>query len=110
MIGDRDVVQHVTPEQMREIQHRYYVPNNSALLIVTGDVDTTRVFALAQQLFGDWPRSPDPFVAVPDPADRPLPFRQPGKVIAEAPVGAVSVIVQWQGPSVGSDAVSTYAA
>ena len=55
VIGDRDVIRHVTPDQMREIQHRYYVPNNSAL-IVTGDVDTARVFALSEQLFGDWPR------------------------------------------------------
>jgi zinc protease len=107
VIGDRDVVQHVTPEQMREIQHRYYVPNNSAL-IVTGDVDTTRVFALAQQLFGDWPRAPDPFVAYPIPPIVPLTGNQ--AVIAEAPVGAVTVIVQWQGPSVGSDSASTFAA
>lgn len=107
VIGDRDVIQHVTPDQMREIQHRYYVPNNSAL-IVTGDVDTTRVFALAQQWFGDWPRAPDPFVAYPIPPIVPLSGNQ--AVITEAPVGAVSVIVQWQGPSVGADPASTYAA
>jgi zinc protease len=107
VIGDRDVIQHVTPEQMREIQHRYYVPNNAAL-IVTGDVDTTRVFALAQQLFGDWPRAPDPFVAYPIPPIVPLSGNQ--AVISEAPVGAVTLIVQWQGPSVGSDAASTFAA
>ncbi len=107
VIGDRDVVRQVTPEQMREIQHRYYVPNNSAL-IVTGDVDTTRVFALSDQLFGDWPRAPDPFIANPIPPIPPLAGND--AVITEAPVGAVSVVVQWQGPSVGSDPGATYAA
>jgi zinc protease len=31
-------------------------------------------------------------------------------VVVEAPVGAVSVLIQWQGPSVGQDPKSTYAA
>jgi zinc protease len=107
VIGDRDVIRHVTPEQMREIQHRYYVPNNSAL-IVTGDVDTAVVFTLAQQIFGDWARQADPFVAYPIPPIPPLTASE--AVIAEAPVGAVTVLVQWQGPSVRSDAAATYAA
>jgi zinc protease len=107
VIGDRDVIRHVTPDQMREIQHRYYVPNNAAL-IVTGDVDTTRVFHLAQELFGDWPRAADPFALYPIPPITPLSGNE--VVISEAPVGAVTVIVQWQGPSVGSDPGATYAA
>jgi len=107
VIGDRDVVRRVTPEQMREIQHRYYVPNNAAL-IVTGDVDTARVFALSERLFGDWPRAPDPFVAYPIPPIPPLTHND--AVIVESPVGAVTVLVQWQGPSVGADPAATYAA
>jgi zinc protease len=107
VIGDRDVIRHVTPDQMREIQHRYYVPNNSAL-IVTGDVDTTHVFRLAEELFGDWPRAPNPFEAYPIPPI--LPLSGNDAVIAEAPVGAVTVIIQWQGPSVGTDPGATYAA
>lgn len=107
VIGDRDVVRHVTPEQMREIQHRYYVPNNSAV-IVTGDVDTATVFSLAQRIFGDWPRAADPFAAYPVPAIPRLSDDE--AVVTEAPVGAVTVLVQWQGPSVRSDPASTYAA
>jgi zinc protease len=107
VIGDRSVVRAVTPEQMRDIQRTYYVPNNSALLI-TGDVDPGRAFALADSAFGDWPRAPDPFLAHPVPPVAPL--AQNAGVIAEAPVGAVSVLVQWQGPSVGADPASTYAA
>jgi zinc protease len=107
VIGDRDVIHHVTPDQMRQIQHRYYVPNNS-VLIVTGDVDTARVFHLAEQMFGDWPKAANPFLLYPIPPITPLSGNE--VVIAEAPVGAVTVIVQWQGPSVGADPGATYAA
>jgi len=107
VIGDRSVVRAVTPDQMREIQRTYYVPNNSALLI-TGDVDPNRAFALAESAFGDWPRAPDPFLAHPVPPVAPL--TRSAAVISEAAVGAVTVLVQWQGPSVGTDPGSTYAA
>ena len=42
-----------TPEQMRTIQKRYYIPNNS-LLIVTGDVHADDVFAKADSLYAGW--------------------------------------------------------
>jgi zinc protease len=105
--GDRDVIKGVTPEKMREIQRRYYVPNNSAL-VVTGDVTPDSVFAWAQQYFGEWPRGEDPFAASPVPPIPALAGNQ--AVIGEAAVNAVSVLIQWQGPSVRKDAASTYAA
>ena len=106
-IGDRDVISKVTPEQMRYIQKKYYVPNNSAL-IVTGDVDSERVFALAERIYGDWPRGADPFVADPIP---PIPALDGNKaLIIEQPINAVAVLIQWQGPSVGKDPGATYAA
>jgi len=58
-IGDRNVIAGVTPAQMREIQRKYYVPNNCAL-IVTGDVNPETVFALAEAVFGAWPVGKDP--------------------------------------------------
>ena len=57
-IGDRQVILSTTPEKMREIQHRYYVPNNSAL-ILAGDVTPANGFRLATEIFGDWPRHND---------------------------------------------------
>lgn len=106
-IGDRNVIANVTPAQMREIQRRYYIPNNSAL-IVTGDVVPERIFALAEQIYGNWPRGADPFVADPIPPIAPL----SGNLarISEAPINAVAVLLQWQGPSVGKDPNATYAA
>lgn len=107
IIGERRVLETVTPEQLREIQRRYYIPNNT-VLIVTGDVDPAQVFSLAEQYLGDWPRGADPFAADPIPAIPPL--EQSSVVFVEQPVGAVTVFMQWQGPSVGKDPAATYAA
>ena len=41
-LGNRQTVGSSTTEMMRLIQQRYYVPNNSAL-VVTGDVNSTEV-------------------------------------------------------------------
>jgi len=50
-----------TTEKMRLIQGRYYVPNNSAI-IVTGDITAPAAFSMVEELFGDWPPpSVDPF-------------------------------------------------
>jgi zinc protease len=107
VIGDRTVIATTTPEKMRYIQHKYYVPNNS-VLIVSGDVMPDSVFRLAERELGGWPRGADPFVTDPIPPIPPLTAND--AVISEAPVNAVTVLVQWQGPSVGSDPASTYAA
>jgi len=106
-IGDRGVIANVTQAQMKEIQRKYYVPNNSAL-IVTGDVNPETVFKLAETIFGGWPRGADPFVADPIP---PIPALDGNKAsISEEPINVVAVLIQWQGPSVGKDPGATFAA
>ena len=107
VIGDRQVILTTTPEKMRTIQRRYYVPNNS-VLIVSGDVNPDQVFATAERELGKWQKGADPFVADPIPAIPPL--TKNDAVVVEAGVGAVTVFLQWQGPSVGKDPKSTYAA
>ncbi len=107
IIGDRQVILTTTPEKMRTIQHRYYVPNNS-VLIVSGDVNPAKVFASAERELGKWQRGADPFVTDPSPPIPPVTKNQ--GVVVEAGVGAVTVFLQWQGPSVGKDPRSTYAA
>jgi zinc protease len=106
-IGDRDVIRTVTPEKMRTIQKKYYVPNNAAL-IVTGDVTPDSVFKYAERYYGQWERGADPFVADPVPPIAPL--TKSDALVSEAPVSAVLVMLQWQGPSVRRDPRSTYAA
>jgi len=106
-LGERDVILRTTPEQMRFIQQRYYIPNNSAI-VVTGDVAPERVFALARSVFGDWKRGPDPFANSPIPPVPPLEHNK--GVITEQPVGSVVVMLKWQGPSAVQDPGATYAA
>jgi zinc protease len=104
IIGDRQVILTTTPEKMRTIQRRYYVPNNS-VLIVSGDVNPDRVFAIAERELGRWQKGSNPFIADPIP---PIPALTKNEgVVVEADVGAVTVFLQWQGPSVGKDPKST---
>jgi zinc protease len=105
-IGDRQVILSTTPEKMREIQHRYYVPNNSAL-ILAGDVTPANGFRLATEVFGDWPRGEDPFATpIPDPP----PLAKTRAVTVEQPVEAATLVLKFDGPSVTRDPASTYAA
>lgn len=105
--GTRETVSAATTEKMRLIQSRYYVPNNSAL-VVTGDVKPDAIFALAENLFGDWPRAEDPFVKFPLVEHPPL-TKSEGVIVSQ-PVQSILIMVGWQGPSIGKDDAGTYAA
>lgn len=106
-IGDREVIRNVTADQMRTIRDLYYVPNNSAL-ILSGDVQPAAMFALAERVLGAWPRGPDPFTRAPVPPVRPL--RENVGIIVEESVNAVTVQIQWHGPSARGDEAATFAA
>ncbi|PYS84571.1 MAG: insulinase family protein [Acidobacteria bacterium] len=106
--GDIKTVRSATTDIMRLIQSRYYVPNNSAI-VVTGDVQPQAVFQLTDELFGDWPRrAKDPFAEFPLVEHPPLP-KSEGAVLTR-PVNNVVVELGWQGPSIGKDDAATYAA
>jgi zinc protease len=107
-LGNRQTVSAATTDMMRLIQSRYYVPNNSAL-VVTGDVNPDEVNKLAQELFGDWPRrEKDPFVEFPMVEHPPLPKSQ--GAIVQQPVQNVIFNIGWHGPSIGKDNPGSYAA
>jgi zinc protease len=113
--GTRESVSTATIEKMRTIQSRYYVPNNSAL-VVTGDAKPDEVFRVAEQVMGSWERRPvDPFKEFPLVEHPPLP-KSVGEVIekkVEAQAGNgdnVFISIGWHGPSIGKDDASTYAA
>jgi len=107
-LGNRKTVSTATTAMMRLIQERYYVPNNSAL-VLTGDVNSEEVFKMAQDLFGDWARrEKDPFVEFPLVEHPPLP-KSEGAVIVQ-PVQNVIINIGWHGPSIGKDNPATYAA
>jgi len=107
-LGSRQTVSTATTEMMRLIQGRYYVPNNSAL-VVTGDVVPDEVFKMAQEFYGDWPkREKDPFAEFPLVEHPPLEKSQ-GAVVQQ-PVQNVILNIGWHGPSIGKDNPATYAA
>ena len=105
-IGNRDTILATSQAKMQEIQARYYVPNNTAL-ILAGDVTPADGFRRAAEIFGDWPRGPDPFAT---PAPNPPPLKASAAAVIEQPVNSVTLLYTWQGPSVGADPKATYAA
>ena len=105
--GNRQTVKAATTDTMRLIQTRYYVPNNSAL-IVTGDAKPEEVFKFAQELYGDWKMGDDPFIKYPMVEHPPL-QKSDGTVIKQ-PVTNIIINIGWQGPSIGKDNAATYAA
>jgi zinc protease len=107
VIGDRDVILSTTPEKMRTIQHRFYIPNNSAL-ILAGDITPETGFDLAEKIFSKWKRGPNPFDEYKIPEHPPIPKNE--VVVVKKPVNAVTMQCVWEGPSVGKDPKSTYAA
>ena len=114
-IGTRETVATATTDKMRLIQSRYYIPNNSAL-VVTGDVKPDDVFAQVEKTFGSWPRrAVDPFKEFPLVDHPPLP-KSEGVVIDKRAGGddgddpTIVVNIGWQGPSISKDNAATYAA
>ncbi len=107
-LGNRQTVSGATTAMMRLIQGRYYVPNNSAL-VVTGDVQAEDIYKMAQEFFGDWPRrEKDPFAEFPMVEHPPLQKSEGG--VIKQPVANVLLEIGWHGPSVGKDDAATYAA
>ena len=108
VLGTRATVLAATPQKMRTIQHRYYIPNNSALLVV-GDVKADWVFGEAEKLFGSWKKGPDPFKKYPLVKHPPIP--RPEVLVVTEPVQTVTIMAVWHGPStVGKEVDLTYTA
>lgn len=106
-IGDRKVILSATPEKMHTIQHRYYIPNNSAL-IISGDIEPDKAFALAKEYFSDWKRGPNPFKNFPIPEHPPL--KTTVDTVITQPVNVAMSMIGWHGPKALEDMKSTYAA
>lgn len=105
--GDPETVAKATPEMMRVIQKKFYIPNNSAL-VVAGDVSAQEVFKIAGDIFGDWARGEDPFIK--DPIPRHPALTKDEAVVVNQPVNAATIQISWHGPSTDLDAPATYAA
>lgn len=105
--GSPDTVSKATPEQMRTIQQKFYLPNNSAV-VVAGDVSAPEIFKMAEELYGDWPAGEDPFIK--NPLVKHPPLQHDEAVIVNQPVNAATFEIAYLGPSTDTDAPATYAA
>ncbi|NBO64407.1 MAG: insulinase family protein [Acidobacteria bacterium] len=105
--GLPETVAKATPEMMRLIQKKYYVPNNSAL-VISGDVLADEIFRMAAEIFGDWPRGENPFLN--DPIPKHPPLEKDTAVIVNQPVNAATIQFGYHGPSTDTDPAATYAA
>ncbi len=107
-LGTRKTVLSATVDMMKTIQKRYYVPNNS-VLVVTGDVKAADVFKQADSLFKDWQKAEDPFKKYP--LVKHPPIKQSEVVVVEQPVRTYTGQFSYHGPStVGENVDLTYAA
>ncbi|HEV7332885.1 MAG TPA: pitrilysin family protein [Flavisolibacter sp.] len=108
-IGDHDIINSATPAKMMVIKEKYYVPNNS-LLVIAGDVEPAKAFAMAQQIFGDWqPSDMDPHVKYPVPEFPPL--QKTEYFIKESSIAKTpQMMFVWHGPDTRNDSVATIAA
>src|SRR2546421_12146301 len=105
--GDSTSLAGVTLDRLKQTYARYYLPNNSAL-IVTGDVSSDRVFEQARDAFRDWRCGAGPFLGHPVPPN-PQPSTNTARVVA-ADARDHTRRVALQRPVGGTDPRGTYPA
>ncbi|MGI9054478.1 MAG: M16 family metallopeptidase [Pyrinomonadaceae bacterium] len=109
-LGTRETVTSASVEKMKLIQSRYYVPNNTAL-VVTGDVEPQKVFEMSEKIFGSWAkRDPAPFTDKETALVEHPPLEKSAGYFVAQPVQNVLLQIGWHGPSIGKDDAATYAA
>jgi len=106
-LGERPTIKSATREKMMTIKNRYYIPNNS-ILIVAGDVNTAEIRKLVPRYFDRWQKGEDPFVKYP-PVRAP-PIKAPAFVLDTVEEPRAIVMLRWHGPSIGLDDKGTYVA
>lgn len=106
-LGQRAAIKAATRAKMLAIKDKYYIPNNS-LLIIAGDCSTEDIKELVPKYFSVWKRGPDPFINNPPPVGPPLTKNKFVTDFVETPTAAC--LVRWHGPSIGDDDKGTYAA
>jgi len=93
VIGWMGDLKNMTVDDVRHWYHTWYAPDN-ATLVVVGDVEPKKVFALAQKYFGPIPAHKLPVrKAVAEP-------EQPGEkqVVVKAPAKLPEVLMAWKAP------------
>lgn len=58
--GTEDSIKNATIKHLKDIQKKYYIPNNCAVF-VGGDVSPSEVYIMVKKIFGTWKKGKDPF-------------------------------------------------
>lgn len=106
-LGDMTSLLAATPNRLTTIYKRYYVPNNTAI-IVTGDIAPAAIIAEVEKRFAGWKPGPDPAAAHPVPPIEP--FEHPYGLVVSGDVKDITITMMWRGPRVVADSVDGYAA
>lgn len=108
-IGDHDVINSATPAKMIIIKDKYYVPNNS-LLVICGDVQPAQAFALAKKIYSGWqPSDMNPQLKYPIPDFAPIAKTE--YLIKESSIAQTpQLMFVWHGPQFRNDSLGTLAA
>jgi zinc protease len=102
VIGWMNDLKHMTVADVRHWYESWYAPDN-ATLVVVGDVDPDKVFALAKQYFGPIPAHELP---VRKPLTEP-PQLGEKQVVVKAPAKLPQVIMAWKAPRLDDPAKDT---
>jgi len=103
-IGDRKAIETANSKKMLNIQKKFYVPNNCAL-IIAGDINENETLNLIKQIFGNWESGKNPFEQEP-PIKYP-PLKETQTVIVDQKVNNAAIMIKWNGPSVLFDKKDT---
>lgn len=107
--GTEKSVQNATLKQLKEIQKKFYVPNNSAVF-VGGDVNPDEVFEIVKKVFGSWKKGKNPFAEgmvrhskepFSAPVFRVMPYDKISDQLAQ-------ILVEFRGPDAFYDVEDTY--
>lgn len=93
IIGHREVFDQVSHADVAAFIARHYVPNN-CFVVITGAIDSGKLFKAATRLLGDWPRRR--FESIHLPSEPPLKGRR--EEFRAFPTDLTRVSLGWQAP------------
>lgn len=109
--GSEDVVKNASVKQLKDIQKKFYIPNNSALF-VGGDVNPDEVYNWVKEIYGTWKKAKSPFAQGTishsrEPLSNPKFLVMPHEKLSGE---LAQIIVNFRGPDALYDEKDTYAA
>lgn len=109
VVGNNEIISSATVEDLKNIQNKFYIPNNAALF-VGGDVNHEDVYKKVNKIYGSWKKGNDPWeqdTTVDTQIEQTLYFVQPHPQVSPQ---IAQVMVLMRGPDIAKDKKSTFAA